>query len=224
MSSKLVSHDSGCHVYNDWKNGENTWSVELCNVFFKKRCLTALWCPVPGRGAHVLGDACCPLNNCILQLQSHTKQVKIANAKVYAIFINLLGAFDWVDRDNLWMRMKLQKLGTDKRLLFKGTLYSDTFCQGRNSWKGDLTKLFPTNGVKQGYILPSTLFNLFLNDFAAHLIRVEGHSPSLGLYCVPLLIYADNIVILSQTFIDLNCLINSGVEYLDNNKSQLNCN
>ncbi len=55
-------------------------------------------------------------------------------------------------------------------------------------------------GVKQGYTLSPLLFGLYLDGLEKHLDALEGDSPpQLGDIIVKLLLYADDLALMSET-------------------------
>ena len=55
-------------------------------------------------------------------------------------------------------------------------------------------------GLKQGCPLSATLFGLFVDGLEQHLMDTTGHNaPSLSGVLIPLLLYADDLIIMSTT-------------------------
>ena len=121
--------------------------------------------------------------------------------KVYAFFVDFKAAFDKVSRQALIF--KLNNIGISNKLLnFIKSVYNDTKLA---VWNGEeLSDYFTSeSGVKQGCLLSPLLFALYLNDLHEF---VEG-----GLMIdeinVRLLMYADDIVILSDNIETLQSMI-----------------
>ena len=66
------------------------------------------------------------------------------------------------------------------------------FCQNRECLKSEL--LSPKSGVKQGCILSSTLFSLFINDLK-HSFDESCDQVQIGDRLISCLMYADDIII-----------------------------
>ena len=162
------------------------------------------------------------LDHCAILAHFANKYSKKDGPKLFAAFLDLKGAFDSIPRDLLWV--KLLKLKLDKRLLYLiRNLYSSTSCQVKLTPFGSLTKKIPINrGVKQGCILAPFLFNLFMNDLAPCLCPKAGHSPKLGISHVPILLYADDAVILSHSQIGLKRLLIQFLDFCEANRLVLN--
>ena len=64
--------------------------------------------------------------------------------------------------------------------------------------------------------------SLFLHDLAPFLLENEGHSPKIGSTQAPLLLYADDAVLVSHTKLSLKHLMYKCLEFLANNNLQLN--
>lgn len=92
---------------------------------------------------------------------------------------------------------KMVNLSLDKRLVFFiSRLHMMTLYQIRYSVSGNLTPKIPTSkGVKQGCVLLPLLFNFYLSDQAPFLTQVDGHSPKRGTINIPILLYADDMVL-----------------------------
>ena len=59
-------------------------------------------------------------------------------------------------------------------------------------------------GIKQGCPLNATLFELFMNDLEQHLMDTLGHdAPALSGALISLLLYADDLTIMSTTLAGL---------------------
>lgn len=90
------------------------------------------------------------------------------------------------------MLQKLYDLGIqDKMLSVLQAIYSDTQCCVRIN--GKCTPWFPVEcGLKQGCLLSTTLFNLYINDLV-DLLKVEHAGIHLGETSVSVLLFADDI-------------------------------
>jgi hypothetical protein len=119
--------------------------------------------------------------------------------KVYAAFIDYKKAFDTVNRDKLWDT--LEKLKTSSKLVsMLKSMYSSV--QSCVRWGASLSDFFEClQGVKQGCLLSPLIFSLFVSE-VADFVRENGkHGFQLipGLEEVFLLLFADDIVLLSST-------------------------
>ena len=78
-------------------------------------------------------------------------------------------------------------------------------------------------GVKQGDSLSPTLFNIFVDDIESSFINNSNTEPvSLGYHVFNHLLYADDLVILSESPKGLQNCINSLNNYCENSKLNIN--
>lgn len=111
----------------------------------------------------------------------------------YAFFVDFSSAFDLIPRNSLFY--KLSTMGLSSKIL--RILQAMYECSVSRVWDGNTySSFFPVDsGVKQGCILSPMLFSLYLND-------LHDILPG-GLYVantnIKILLYADDIVILSNT-------------------------
>lgn len=143
-------------------------------------------------------------------------------SSLFVAFIDLQGAFDSVNRNLLWN--KLENWGIDHRLLFLlRQLHSQNRCQIRIPSSNVLSSSFPINkGVRQGCILAPLLFNLFLADLPLHLTSNTVSLPVINNLPVPLLLYADDAVLLALTKSGLRELLSKFQNYCKNNNLIIN--
>ena len=87
-----------------------------------------------------------------------------------------------------------------------------------------LTKMFYANqGVKQGCILSPLLFNIFLADLSSQLDGEECNPLKLHeSELISCIIWADDIVLLSETEEGLQCMLNHLSEYTKENGMSIN--
>lgn len=137
------------------------------------------------------------------------KLYKIRKKKLYAFFIDLKSAFDWIDRNALIY--KLNEFGLSYQFIsIIRDLYRDTrACV----WNGNiLSEDFQTvMGLKQGCLLSPILFALFIDDVTKILpggINIAG-------LIIKILLYADDMVIFAETSESLQLMINKIGEYFD---------
>ncbi|UYV74491.1 K02A2.6-like [Cordylochernes scorpioides] len=127
--------------------------------------------------------------------------------KLYAFFIDLRKAFDTVPHHLLWKKLALNGLSCRFIKLIKN-YYSQMTATVR--WRGSFTEAIKIQaGVLQGEPLSPYLFILFLNDLV-HLFD-ESELPGINLEnygTIHLLLYADDIVILGESKINLQLKIN----------------
>lgn len=76
--------------------------------------------------------------------------------------------------------------------------------------------------MKQACTLAPTLFNLFINDLNTHLKEINAYGPKMGSNHIPLLLYADNMILQSTSRVGLRRLITYCIDYLKKNELHLN--
>ncbi|UYV77619.1 hypothetical protein LAZ67_15001751 [Cordylochernes scorpioides] len=169
------------------------------------------------RSAHSCQDHIFILTS-VIQLALRKKR-----GKCYSFFVNLKKAFDTVPHALLWT--KLVKIGLNHRFvnLIK-CYYEDMTAAVR--WNNSITEFIEIrSGVLQGDPLSPCLFLLFIND----LIKIFDDSGLSGIYLpnfgnIHLLLYADDIVLIGDSKINLQLKINILKTYLETNLLTLNEN
>lgn len=142
--------------------------------------------------------------------------------KLYTCYIDFTKAFDTVVWEILWL--KLNKIGISencKLLKMLKSIYANVTSQIITPFGLTLpTPLF--KGLRQGCILSPLLFILFINDIKDYLGSVEGHEMFLFNTSISHLLFADDLVIFSQTPIGLQRCLNALEKYCT--KFHLNIN
>lgn len=147
----------------------------------------------------------CSTSDHILVLKTIIDSFKSKNKPLYACFIDLSKAFDTVWREGLYY--KLLNLGVSSKFvnLIK-SMYTNVKAQIKVN--GKLSKeIMVKVGTRQGCNLSPSLFNVYLNDLPKAL-DPDLCDPVLLYDCfVNILMYADDVVLLSSTKTGLqNCL------------------
>ena len=138
--------------------------------------------------------------------------------KTYAFFVDFKCAFDKLPRNSLFY--KLSMLGLSKKMIvIIMLLYSETTSY---VWSGsDMSEpIHVEQGVKQGCLLSPLLFSLYVNDLHDSL----PGGVQIGNTTVKVLMYADDIVLLSTCPRQLQCMINSLATYCNTWGLKVNLN
>ena len=133
----------------------------------------------------------------LIDKQRQTRQ-KGQCGKLYCCFVDFKKAFDTVNRDLLWQ--VLEGLGIQGRILeIIKSLYAHDSAAVRSSQ--GISAIFRCFlGVKQGCPLSPTLFGLYVDGLEKHLLQTAGiDAPELLGTLIPLLLYADDLILTSTT-------------------------
>lgn len=119
------------------------------------------------------------------------------NKKLYSAFIDFKKAFDFVVRDVLWYKL-IQSGVRGKILDVIQSMYRNI--KSRVKYDNNLSNEFSSHlGVRQGECLSPFLFSMYLNDLENEYIQKGVDGFDTGMLKLYLLLYADDIVIFSNT-------------------------
>ena len=139
--------------------------------------------------------------------------------KLYAFFIDFTKAFDYVVRDNLWL--KLLNCGVKGKMLniimsMYKCVKTFVFVDGEKS-----TPIISRLGVRQGECLSTFLFAIYVNDLESNLANIDTGITVLYVK-IFLLFYADDAVIFATSADQLQTGINAFHEYCKKWKLKVN--
>ena len=143
-----------------------------------------------------------------------------SNKRIFSCFVDFKKAFDNVSRQTLLE--KLQIIGVDGKFysIIESIYINDKTCVKI----GDMRSSFfsPDKGVRQGCVLSTTLFNIYLHDFQGN---IENCGDNVKISCdkeICALLWADDILILSETSLGLQRKLDALGLYCKNNKLTAN--
>ena len=127
------------------------------------------------------------------------------NTTVFAAFIDLKKAFDFVDRNMLLYKLLQSNINGKMYDSIKNIYAHTTSCIRINK----LTEWFDCkSGVRQGDCLSPTIFSLFINDLVSE-INGLGLGIDLNGTNISLLLYADDICFLAKSETDLQTILDT---------------
>ena len=144
---------------------------------------------------------------------------KKSKLSTFAAFIDFRKAYDTVNRDKLWDRLKAINI-SGKLLLAIQSLYKGvSSCVKLNK---HTTEWFDVKcGLRQGCVLSPLLFNLFINDLALYLKSLDV-GIDIGDEKVCILMYADDVVLLARSEDELQVLLNALHDWCTVNAMSIN--
>ncbi|MEW8542106.1 MAG: reverse transcriptase family protein, partial [Candidatus Thiodiazotropha sp.] len=152
----------------------------------------------------------------------HALLTKFLNSgkKLYCAFIDFSKAFDYIVRENLWY--KLIKFGVSgKMYTVIKSMYENAKSMVRHNCS--LSEPFACKtGVRQGESLSPFLFSIYLNDLENVLATGGVDGVEVNMLKLFLILYADDIVLLSESPEDLQRSLNMFHIYCDTWKLSLN--
>lgn len=162
----------------------------------------------------------CRTSDHVFVLKSIIDHMKKNRKKVFACFIDFRKAFDSVWRDGLLL--KLYKCGLGRKFCrLIGNMLSQTQSCVRIGNK--VTEYFNSEvGTRQGCNLSPMIFNLFINDLPNLLQKVGSDPPCIEKKNVPILLYADDVVLLSKSEAGLNKALQTVFVFCQKWKLQVN--
>ncbi len=141
---------------------------------------------------------------------------------LYTCFVDLKQAFDSVPRTLLWERLRM--LGVHGKMFDAlRSMYEHVNCCVKLGH--DLTDFFPSYiGVKQGCPLSPNLFGLYIDALEGWLQRrVPREGAALGQLILQLLLFADDLVLFSESAAGLQRLLNALADFCKEWQLTINC-
>jgi hypothetical protein len=125
------------------------------------------------------------------------KIVKNERKKLYACFVDFQKAFDSLSHTALFHKLESNGINGNFLNTIKNMYQNTKLCV---KTQNQLTPSFPGEvGVRQGDILSPNIFKIFINDLPDSIITPNGRPPKLKDKTVGCLLYADDLVLLSET-------------------------
>ncbi len=129
-----------------------------------------------------------------------TEQARFQKKQLYTCFVDFKKAFDTVPRDLLWQ--VLEGLGISGRILecLRSMYHHDHACLHLPEEEGLMPTFLYHIEVKQGCPLSPLLFGLFIDGLEKRLnVLASDAPPMLGQLVVRLLLYVDDLALMSHT-------------------------
>ena len=156
----------------------------------------------------------------LIDKQKQTRQ-KNKNGRLYCCFVDFKKAFDTVPRAVLWQ--VLERLGIQGPILdCIKSMYAQDSAAVRSP--AGISEIFEClMGVKQGCPLSATLFGLYVDGLEQHLKDTVGHdAPSLSGILIPLLLYADDLILMSTSEAGLQKQLDALQQFCDQRQLSVN--
>lgn len=147
----------------------------------------------------------------------------IPGSSLFTAFIDFRSAFGSVSRERLWSNLLHITIDRFLLLLMHNLGTNSGIKIGCNVQGHYTNKILTYRGVRQGCILAPLLFNLYINPFMPQLNQSGHHLPKLANGFIAYLLYADDIVFLSQMQIGLRRTLNT-VSYCSEEAFEINYN
>ena len=148
------------------------------------------------------------------------KYCQIENRRIYSCFVDFSKAFDNISRNRLFEKLRKYGITGNFYNVIKNMYFND---QTQINVGEYLTEtIYPNQGVKQGCILSPLLFNIYLADLAQRLEVAQQHGPKIGGKLINNIIWADDLVILSETETGLNDMLKELDLFTEENSLMIN--
>ena len=146
--------------------------------------------------------------------------VNFSKKKLYACFVDFRKAFDLVWQDGLLYKLLKIGVGGNFYSVIKN-MYKTSKIRVKTS-QGLSKDIETKNGVRQGDCISPLLFNIFINDLPHTFLNNASAPPVLDKETIPALLYADDLIILSETPEGLQNSLNALSTYCEKWKLEVN--
>ena len=141
------------------------------------------------------------------------------NSKIYSCFIDFSKAFNTIPRNHLLQKLLNYNIKGNFFNTIRNIYANDMACV---KVENKLTEQFKINqGVRQGCVLSPTLFNIYMSDLTTHLNAAQGKL-RIGTDDISCLIWADDIVLLSESEEGLKEMLKIMEKFCNENKLIIN--
>lgn len=156
----------------------------------------------------------------ILVLKALIDEMKRKGRPLFACFVDLKKAYDSIWHNGLLYKLCKYKVGSTFINIIQNMYTKMKSCVKIDSW---LSEFFPVNvGTRQGCNLSPTLFNLYLADLPLYMKQHNCKPVLIGDTEINMLMYADDLVVLSYKECDLQHSLGALEEYCQKWKLQIN--
>ena len=140
--------------------------------------------------------------------------------KLYACFIDFKKAFDSIPRDKLLKKLLNFGITGDFYNTIKN-MYMNDKCKIKIG-KDITDAIYPNQGVRQGCVLSPLLFNIYMCDLPKTLNNDNCQPAKIGQRKIPCIMWADDLVIFSESDYGLQTMLTELGKYTDNNGLEIN--
>ena len=139
---------------------------------------------------------------------------------IYGCLLDCSKAFDKIPFDKLFYTLLKKGLSP---IIIRLMFYNYFNSTVRIKWSNTLSDSFNvSNGVRQGAVLSPFLFNIYMDDLIADIVQ-KGDGCWMGTQFYGILVYADDILLLSPTVSGLQKMLNTCSDFGTSKGLEFNC-
>ena len=139
--------------------------------------------------------------------------------KLYGCFVDFSKAFDTISREKLFEKLLKHGINGNFYNVIKNMYFNDETRIKVGDYLSDV--IYPNQGVRQGCILSPLLFNIYLSDLPS-MLEAGRTGPKINGKTFNSIIWADDLVMFSESEEGLNDLLKDLSAYTEENNMSVN--